>query len=340
MTEETAATAPVEGISDSADEDAEYSAAFSRITGGEPVEDDPEAVTTEGEATEVAAEAPDAVTEPVVAAPPPSELPSGVKNVWGDIPAKAREAIVESQREMGNKLADQGRFIQALNPIKDVLTKAAQEIPNLMNMRPEQVASEIMVLAKISKELEERPLETIMGIVQKRGLGAQMAQALSGQAVTPDTKYVTELQGELATLKRQLAQVSDPSFFRNQVTQITAETQAESLVSEFARTVDHWAEIEAHIPSYIPIVQSELGPNASHKDVLRAAYELAVQRRMPEAKAKEPPVDEAKAVPDPKKTEAAIKAKSVNVSSTTTGKPREMTEDEILSAAYRRAAAR
>jgi len=36
----------------------------------------------------------------------------------------------------------------------------------------------------------------------------------------------------------------------------------------------------------------------------------------------------------------AIKAKSVNVSSTTTGKQREMTEDEILSAAYRRAASR
>lgn len=84
-------------------------------------------------------------------------------------------------------------------------------------------------------------------------------------------------------------------------------------------------------------MRSELGQNASPKDVLKAAYELAVQRRMPDTKAKEPPVEEAKATPDPKRTEAAIKAKSVNVSSTTTGKEREMTEDEILSAAYRRA---
>jgi len=340
MTEETAATAPVEGITDSSDDmDAEYSAAFARATGGEPVEDEPEAAVTEEAPVEAAEEAPEATKEPVVASPPPSELPSGVKGVWGDIPAQAREAIIESQREMGNKLADQGRFIQALNPIKDVLTRAAQEIPNLMNMRPEQVASEIMVLAKISKELEEKPVETLMGIVQKRGLGAQMAAALGGQ-VAPDTKYVTDLQNEVRTLQRKLEQVSDPNYLRTQVSQYTAETQAESLVTEFAATVEHWGEMEPHIPTYIPIVRSELGPNASAKDVLKAAYELAVQRRMPETKAKEPPVDEAKVVPDPKKTEAAIKAKSVNVSSTTTGKQREMTEDEILSAAYRRAASR
>lgn len=339
MTEETAAIAPVEGITDSSDDmDAEYSAAFAKATGGEPVEE--EVTETEGEAVEAAEEAPEATKEPVVASPPPTELPSGVKSVWGDIPQAARDAIIESQRDLSDKLANQGRFVQALNPIKDVLTKAAQEIPNLMNMKPEQVASEIMVLAKISKELEERPLETLMGIVQKRGLGAQMAAALSGQAVTPDTKYVSELQNEVRTLQRKLEQVSDPNYFRSQVSQITAETQAESLVTKFASTVDHWAELEAHIPTYIPIVRDELGQNASAEDVLKAAYELAVQRRMPETKAKAPPVDEAKVVNDPKKTEAAIKAKSVNVSSTTVGKQREMTEDEILSSAYRRAVAR
>lgn len=338
MTEETAAIAPVEGITDSSDDmDAEYSAAFAKATGGEPVEED--VTETEGEAVEAAEEAPEAAKEPVVASPPPTELPNGVKSVWGDIPQAARDAIIESQRELSDKLANQGRFVQALNPIKDVLTKAAQEIPNLMNMKPEQVASEIMVLAKISKELEERPLETLMGIVQKRGLGAQMAAALGGQSA-PDTKYVTDLQNEVRTLQRKLEQVSDPNYLRTQVSQYTAETQAESLVTEFAATVEHWGEMEPHIPTYIPIVRSELGPNASAKDVLKAAYELAVQRRMPETKAKTPPVDEAKVVNDPKKTEAAIKAKSVNVSSTTVGKQREMTEDEILSSAYRRAVAR
>ena len=338
MTEETAAIAPVEGITDSSDDmDAEYSAAFAKATGGEPVEED--VTETEGEAVEAAEEAPEAAKEPVVASPPPTELPNGVKSVWGDIPQAARDAIIESQRELSDKLANQGRFVQALNPIKDVLTRAAQEIPNLMNMRPEQVASEIMVLAKISKELEEKPVETLMGIVQKRGLGAQMAAALGGQSA-PDTKYVTDLQNEVRTLQRKLEQVSDPNYLRTQVSQYTAETQAESLVTEFAATVEHWGEMEPQIPTYIPIVRSELGPNASAKDVLKAAYELAVQRRMPETKAKTPPVDEAKVVNDPKKTEAAIKAKSVNVSSTTVGKQREMTEDEILSSAYRRAVAR
>lgn len=164
---------------------------------------------------------------------------------------------------MGNRLADQGRYIQALNPIKDVLVQAAQEIPNLMNMKPEQVASEIMVLAKVSRDLQEKPLETLMGIVQKRGLGAQMAAALSGQPPANDEKQVSDLKNHISALEKRLEQVSDPNYFRSQVTQITAESQTESLVSEFAATAEHWAEIEPHIPTYIPIVRSELGQNAS-----------------------------------------------------------------------------
>lgn len=108
---------------------------------------------------------------------------------------------------MGNRLADQGRYIQALNPIKDVLVQAAQEIPNLMNMKPEQVASEIMVLAKVSRDLQEKPLETLMGIVQKRGLGAQMVAALSGQPPANDEKQVSDLKNHISALEKRLEQV-------------------------------------------------------------------------------------------------------------------------------------
>lgn len=45
-------------------------------------------------------------------------------------------------------------------------------------------------------------------------------------------------------------------------------------------------------------------------------------------------------VPDPKRTDAVLKAKSINVTGKQSGKARDLTEDEALAAAYDRAQAR
>lgn len=55
--------------------DSEYSAAFARITGGEPVEDEPETAEPAESATEAAEDAPETTKEPVVASPRRASCP-------------------------------------------------------------------------------------------------------------------------------------------------------------------------------------------------------------------------------------------------------------------------
>ena len=79
-------------------------------------------------------------------------------------------------------------------------------------------------------------------------------------------------------------------------------------------------------------------PQASATDILKAAYDAAVSRLVPEASKAQ--VEDASATdaeqPDPEKTKAALKAKSVNVKSTPNGKQRVLSEDEALAATWDR----
>src|SRR6056297_1819950 len=115
-----------------------------------------------------AAEKDDEGDKPEVEAP--SELPKSVRDAWGEIPEDARGAILESHRKMGRQLAEQGRLMHGLKPIQDVLTNAVQELPALANMQPDQVAQQVMALAKISNDFDQKPVETMMGLIKQHRL--------------------------------------------------------------------------------------------------------------------------------------------------------------------------
>jgi hypothetical protein len=107
-------------------------------------------------------------------------------------------------------------------------------------------------------------------------------------------------------------------------------------VTEYAAAKEHWAEVEEDLPAFIAAVQ-RVSPNASHKDVLDRAYDLALQTKRPDLKAPAKAAVEAAPQPDPERAKAAIEAKSVNVTGRTAGKPRELTEEEAYEAAWTRA---
>ncbi|MDX5367907.1 MAG: hypothetical protein LPL29_00875 [Alphaproteobacteria bacterium] len=268
---------------------------------------------------------------------PPSGLPYEVRAAWSAIPKEARDAILASQQEMSRKLADQGRLVQGIGPIRDVLVSAAKEIPALMNMRPEQVASEILELARFSQAFDEKPVETLVGLARKHGIEDKLRAAFSGQPQKQQGEYVGELKKEIAALKGQLAQFSDPEFFRTQVSQVTQQERVLGEVSAFASQAEHWADVEPHMPKAIPLAQAKLGEGASEKDVLQAAYDLALTLFLPDAKAKGEAAAKAAEAPDPQRAAAVEKAKSVNVKGAVTGKGRELSEDERLAMIYRRA---
>lgn len=327
-------------------EDQEMAAVFDRMSEGdndttepesapaseEPEAGEPEAV--EAEATEEPEEQAEQETkEPVKA---PTELPRAVREAWADLPEDVRSGFLESQREMSRKLADSGRMVQGLSPIRESLVRAAQEIPALANMRPQEVADQVFELAKVSAGFKDNPMGAMMTLVRQHGLEGQLRQVLSGQ--TPD-KAATEnanLLREVAALKQQLKQVSDPEYLREQVTQVTSQTQMQSKVESFAQQAEHWSSVENVMPKAIELVR-ETAPDASPQDVLSRAYELAVSQFVPEAKA--PPSTAAiTAAPsvDPEKTQAAQKAKSVNVTGRSTGKSKPLTEDQELERAWNR----
>ena len=263
----------------------------------------------------------------------PSDLPHQVKQHWGDIPETARAAILDSQRDMSRKLADQGRLMQGINPIRDALVDASKNFPALMDMKPEQLARDVMQLAQQSQNFTAKPVETMMGLIKQHGLEGAIQQALAGQPVTAGN--TSELQNTVKRLEAKIAELSNPDYLNDQFTNFSTQANTLSAVNEFASSAEHWASVEDKMPVAVQFMTEAMPEGTSQKDVLKAAYELAVSQFAPNAKAKpDSTAEEAVAVADPERSKAALKAKSVNVNSRSTGKARTMSEDDLLSATF------
>jgi len=286
----------------------------------------------EGEDKEVTAEAkPD---EPAVEAP--SGLPRAVREHWAAIPEAARTEIERSQREMSDRLADQGRQIQGISPIRDSLVRAVKDLPSLANMRPEQVASEVFELAQFNDAFKRDPVGTFVSRINALGMGAAIGEALGAQPATPEGQQFGTMQREIAALKRELQQASDPQRINSAIEQHSARSNAQSEVQRFADSAPNWADVEQIIPGFIPVAKQMLGDSASGKDVLQKAYDLAIYAKTPAVKAEA--AKPAPPQPDPQRAAQAMRAKSVNVKSGPTGKARPLSEDDELAAIFQRAA--
>ncbi len=305
----------------------DYSAAYDKAVSDEPVE--------AAESPVEAIEAPEAVETAPAPVDVPTDIPAALRSHWATIPEEARGAILNSQREMARNNAEMGRLVKGIAPIRDVLTSARDTLPALMHMKPEEVALEVVELAKISADFRARPLETFLALAQKHNMTDALKQALGGQQRGAES--TAAMQTELRALKEHIARTADPEFIREQVSAVALQERTISEVTEFASGKPHWAEVEAFLPDVIKLVQ-KAAPESPSKDVLARAYDLAVQTYRPDLKAPAAAAVEAVAKPDPDRTQAAIQAKSVNVPARTSGKPRELTEDEAYSAVYDRAA--
>ena len=294
-----------------------------------PPEDTADAPVEEKSATEEpAAKADDeAKDEAKPESVPPKHLPRGVKEHWNDIPEAAREDFVKAQREMGDRLAEQGRQMQGIAPIRDALVEIVKETPELANMKPEQVISEIQTFRKeVLGPFQQNPVQTILKVAQEQGFADQLAAALQGQAPSQEANTIRQLTQTVQGLQKQLQQVASPEYVQQHVERYTSQTTAAQAVEKFASEAEHWADVEDTMPAAISYVQSR-NPGLPMTDILAKAYDLEVQAI---GKASPKPAAEAPAPVDPKDTEKALKAKSVNVSSRSSGKPKPLTEDQAL----------
>jgi HJR/Mrr/RecB family endonuclease len=294
-----------------------------------------EVTATDATETAAAEEAEAKEQEPAPKPEAPTDLPASIRAKWDNMPEDARDAVLASHRDLTRKMADQGRVVQVAKPVYDVLVQAVQQIPTMADMTPAQIAGDVFRMAQIQGQLAQNPVQTLAGHCQAiRGVGRYQA-AVSGENPSQVAQENMALAQEVRALRSQLQNIANPQAIEQQVNQTLTIRDTERMVSEYATQKEHWSAAEPVIPQMIEIAKQRLGEGASAKDILDAAYDMAIHA-IPDLRAKATkPAAPTPAMPDPARTAAQLKAKSVNTPrSTQSGKPIAQTEEAVMGAVW------
>jgi hypothetical protein len=287
---------------------------------------DPVKETDETSAPEVDGEAPDGepVEEPseeVKAEEPepvdlPTDLPVDLKEHWGTLPEATRDAIAKSHRDMAKKLGDQGREIQGITPIKEVLIEAAQTMPFLANLTPAEAATQVMETAKIAQKFQDDPVGATLLVIDRYGTADAVRNVLGGQ---PAQNQITPQQIQ--------------QMVRGQFEQMMAVRETTSVIDQFSETAAEWDKVADDLPTYFELAARKT-PNETAAERLQSAYDMAIRANGLDKASAETASSRDAATPDPEQAEAAARAVAVNVTSKPTGRARKLTEDELLDKVY------
>lgn len=256
----------------------------------------------------------------------PTELPGGIKAQWATMSPEAREAVLSSHRELGNKLAEQGKLVSGISPIRDALVEMVQDVPEMKDLKPEQVIAEMRsfmndTIAPFKKD----PVGTMLKAAQQGGFAEQLRAALGGEKPAPQSQMQQELTNVIKGQSQQIEQLREALAELQQA-------PVKSVIEEFASSAEHWNDVASSESFHQAIAYYRTDPNLSEKEVLGKAYDLELQRL---GKAKPVVSEEEEPKADPERTEKALKAKSVNVQDQPS-KPKELTERQIMEKVWRK----
>lgn len=326
------------------DEHADMGKAWDRVmsqNGADRADDGKFASTDPSKATPAAEPAATVETPAAPAVAAPAHLPQDIKNDWANIPEKARAAIVAHQGEMDRKFGEIGKQYQAVKPIADKLTHATTAFPEFAGMTPDQLAQGAIELAAVQTRLHKDPLGTIIEIAQHYNCLPRLQAALAGkEAPTADQGHlITGLQQKIANLESQISKSANPDTIREQISTTMTERETQAEVQTYAKSKEHWADVEASLPNFIRMVMEEQ-PGKSKSEILDLAYDMAINAN-PTVRAKVRAAEAQATVTklDPARAANARKAASINVKSTSNGAERPQTESEAMGNAYDRAMA-
>lgn len=276
--------------------------------------------------------------------PPPSAssvpLPAtltGLDEVWGKIPAEAQEALAANQKKIHQTLSDQGRFIATFRPIGEVFSDFREYFGG--DRGDYNPAEATRYLFSLQKEMDENPLPTLLKIADTYELRPKLAEMFAGQVSRDGSQpqqpdNTNALLAEISELKRTISGLTDPSRIDQRIHQKIDEERTlasvNDLISRIAtpEAMPLYKDVEIELPDYIAKAWGRLGDTASQDAVLKLAYDMAVNAD-PDLRKKAAALLSA-ATPDPKRVEDAKRATQTNIRSTSTGKSREPTEDELL----------
>lgn len=298
---------------------------FKGTAADEPADADP-AADADTDADPDAAD-PDAPADPN--APPPVAMPanwSGMDEDWKKIPPDVQAKIAARDTELHARMSDQGRQISAFKPIIDVVEQHNDVLAGkiMPNGQPVTMPYAVDFLLKAQRQIDADPVGSLIEIADRYGAREILTGVLTGQIPLPSVPKPTQSAVSAADVQTMVKEA------------LTADQQsraAEEEVVRLSKDKPLYSQIpEADMVHAIHKARSRLGDAASKDAVFALAYDIAVHAD-PDLRAKAAAPARA-AAPDPKRTEAARRANSVNVTSTSTGRGRKLTLDEELGAAF------
>jgi hypothetical protein len=266
---------------------------------------------------------------------PPVEVPlpsswRGKDELWAKIPADLKEPLRAHQEELHKTLSQQGQALSAYKPIGDVIQKYGDYFDG--RTAAYKPAEAVEYLFNLQRQMDSNSLETLLLIADTYELRPKLAEMFGGQG-GEQTDNSQVLLAKISQLESTLREMGDPSKIDARITSKLKEdrefSQVEEEISRVSKDMPLYAEIpEQDMVYFINKSWEKLGNTASKEAVLKSAYDMAINAD-PDLRAKAAAA-KAAASGDPERVAAAKRANSTNIRSTSTGKTRELTDDELL----------
>lgn len=277
-------------------------------------------VEVEGETESVleGAETAGEATEPEGSTASPSvPLPAnwqGKETVWSKIPDEAKAEVAAIQTELQSRLSDQGRKIAEAKPITDVVNEYRHLFEG--KIAPNE-GIRLLAQAQANLENPQTRLQTLMSLIQGYGANEQIAAVLTGKSTLPQVPQPQPRQPDIEQV----------------VTAKVAETldlqKRETALNGFAEANPMWRQVNEDQQYAYTLAARTILPTASYDAVLKKALALAIDDN-PALKAQVTAAAKPAVPPKQVSPEAAKRANSINVTSTSSGKVKEPSEDELL----------
>lgn len=278
---------------------------------------------------------------PATSAPLPGNW-TGLDEVWNKIAPEDRAKIAAVQNDLQAKLSDQGRAIAAFKPMQEVIERQKDYFDGRYKnadgsgITPTQA---VEFFFNVQRELDKDPIAGLINIADRYGARDQLAAALGKAPAGDGQQGDAALRAEITSLRRQVQDLLNPASIDARISQKFSEKAAadaaDEEVSRLAKDKPLYSEIpEEDMVTAIHRARRKLGDAASKQAVFDLAYDIAVHAD-PDLRAKAAAAKPA-AGQNQRKVEEARRAAGVNVTSTSSGKARNLTEDEELAEVYDR----
>jgi len=263
---------------------------------------------------------------------PANRLLTSLDPEWATLSPEVQQKLTERSNELHTRLSDMGKQVSTYKPLQDAASEFAEYFNG--NLRgsdgqPINPADGIRYLANIQRQMDAKPLETLLSIADTYNLREELAKAFGGQvqSVPQDQKILLD---KIAGLERALQGVQSPA-------NIEQVLEARELKAEARRLRESEPLVEAIEPErwefFVKEGLRKLGEGASVQAVFKYAVSAAVEAD-PALRAKSQAAKPAAVNGNAQKAEEAKRAASVNVTSTSTGKARQPSLDDELGAVY------